>query len=266
MTLRLTPLVDGPEAAETLVFLQGWPDDATLWDPQVAALSGRFRCVRTTLPNFDGTKTTRWGPSTAEIVDALVAMIEEAAPGEKVTLVAHDWGAYWAYRLYAQRPDLVRRFAALDIGAHVEASAKAAIGGVSYQGWLILAFLFGGPIGDWMTRSLAKLIGAPLDRAQINSGMNYPYRNAWRDIGRGEGMPESADEWPRGPVLFVYGKEKPFPFHSKEWLAHVERGGGTIVELPCGHWVSHDPGFQGVLDTWLDETSQGTSVTATEAS
>ena len=38
-------IVDGPESAETIVFLQGWPDDATLWAPQVAALleaDGRY--------------------------------------------------------------------------------------------------------------------------------------------------------------------------------------------------------------------------------
>ena len=266
MTLRLTPTVDGPDGAETIVFLQGWPDDATLWDPQVAALSDRWRCVRTTLPNFDGEKTTRWGPDTAEIVAALVAMIEEVAPGRKVTMVAHDWGAYWGYLLCAQRADLVARFAALDIGAHVEPSAKSMIGGVSYQGWLIVAFFLGGSIGDWMTRALARLIGAPLDAAQINAGMNYPYRNAWSDIRRGASMPESPESWPPGPILFVYGEHKPFPFHSKQWIDYVERGGGSVAGLACGHWVSEDPAFQPLLETWLAQARSESAASDQEAS
>ncbi|MDG2304477.1 MAG: alpha/beta fold hydrolase [Candidatus Binatia bacterium] len=251
MSLRLSPIVQGPEEAETLVFLQGWPDDATLWEPQVAALSDRYRCVRTTMPNFDGRRTARWGHDTDEIVAALAQMIGEVCPGKKVTLIAHDWGCYWAYRLFAERRDLIGGFAALDIAPHVEAGPLAILGVLAYQGWLITAFLLGGPIGDWMTRTLARALGAPMPLAQIHSGMNYPYRNAWRDLPRGRGMPQTKGDWPQGPVLFVYGKRKPFPFHSPEWIDYVEGGGGSVFGLDCGHWVSTDPAFEGILETWL---------------
>lgn len=251
MRCCLRPIVEGPEGAATLVFLQGWPDDATLWDPQVAALSGRYRCVRTTMPNFDGRRFERWGYTTDEIVEALAEMIGQVSPDEKVTLIAHDWGCYWAYRLNAEHPELIGRFAALDIAPHVEPGPAAIVGVIAYQWWLIVAFVLGGPIGDWMTRALAGALGAPLPRAQIHSGMNYPYRNAWRDLARGRGMPQTKDEWPPGPVLFVYGKEKPFPFHSQEWIDYVESGGGTVVGLDCGHWVSTDPAFEQHLETWL---------------
>lgn len=260
MSLRLDPIVEGPEEAETLVFLQGWPDDATLWDPQIAALSDRYRCVRTTMPNFDGRRTSPSGYTTDEIIEALATMIGEVSPEEGVTLIAHDWGCYWAYRLYADHPKLIRRFAALDIAPHVEPGVGAIFGVIAYQGWLIAAFLLGGPIGDGMTRALARALGAPMPSAQIHSAMNYPYRNAWRDLARGAGMPQTEDQWPRGPVLFVYGKKKPFPFHSPEWVEYVQRGGGEVVGLDCGHWVSTDPAFQGLLETWLDSSADQTSI------
>ena len=31
---------------------------------------------------------------------------------------------------------------------------------------------------------------------------------------------------------------KPFPFHSAEWVDHVNRTGGKVVGLDGGHWVS----------------------------
>lgn len=255
MSFHLEPRIDGPESAETLVFIQGWPDDASLWDTHVAALKDRYRCVRLTMPNFDGQQTERWGYRTDEIVDALATLVREVSPDTPVTLILHDWGCFWGHRLHHRHPELVTRVVGIDVAPHVEPSVGAMFGIVAYQWWLIAAFAIGGPVGDGMTRSLAKAIGAPLERDQIHSWMNYPYRNAWWELFSGAGN-ELENYWPECPVLFVYGKEKPFPFHSKKWKEHIESNGGRIVGLDCGHWVPVDPGFLPVLDEWLEESSQ----------
>lgn len=255
MTLRLEPIVDGPDSAETVFFLQGWPDDATLWDQHVASLSSRYRCVRTTMPNYDGRRTARWGYSTDEIVDALVALVREASPDAPVTLVLHDWGCFWGYLLHHRHPELVARVAGLDVAPHVEPSAGAVLGIIAYQWWLVAAFLIGGPIGDAMTRSLAGAMGAPKRRNEITAWMNYPYRNVWRDIFTGRARRATEDYWPRVPLLFVYGRRKPFPFHSAKWLQHVEDNGGTVVGLDCDHWVPRDPRFGAILERWLDDSA-----------
>jgi pimeloyl-ACP methyl ester carboxylesterase len=262
MTLRLEPIVEGPDSGETLVFIQGWPDDATLWNEQVASLAARYRCVRTTMPNFDGRRTARWGYSTEEIVAALAEMVREVSPDAPVTLILHDWGCYWGSILHRRNPDLVARVASLDVAPHVEPSPGAMLGIIAYQWWLIGAFVLGGPIGDWMTRSLAAAMGAPMPSAQINSWMNYPYRNAWRDILSGRAREQTEDYWPAVPLLFVYGKKKPFPFHSKKWVQHVESTGGTVVGLDCGHWVPRDPAFGEILESWLDGRSADSGRTA----
>jgi pimeloyl-ACP methyl ester carboxylesterase len=44
--------VDG-EGPEVIVMVHGWPDTWQLWDPLVATLAPRWRCVRFTLPGFD---------------------------------------------------------------------------------------------------------------------------------------------------------------------------------------------------------------------
>ncbi len=256
--MRLEPILHGPESADTIVFIQGWPDDASVWDEHVARLSPRYRCVRTTLPNFDGRRTARWGYSNDEIVEALAALVREVSPNAAVTLVLHDWGCFWGYRLHHRYPELVARVAGLDIGGHVEPGPGAVLGIMAYQWWLVAAFLIDGAIGDWMTRSMAKAMQAPMPTEKITSWMNYPYRNVWQEIFTGRARDETADYWPRVPLLFVYGRKKPFPFHSRKWIEHIESNGGTALGLDCDHWVQRDPAFAAILDRWLDATQPAT--------
>lgn len=255
MNLHLEAIVGGPDSGATLVFIQGWPDDATLWDEQVRLLSARYRCVRTTMPNFDGRRSTRWGYRTEEIVEALAEMVRRVSPEAPVTLVLHDWGCYWGHLLHHRHPDLVARVAGLDVAPHVEPGPGAMLGIIAYQWWLVAAFVLDGPIGDWMTRWLARAMRAPLPSAQINSWMNYPYRNVWQEILSGRARKQMEGYWPQVPLLFVYGKKKPFPFHSKKWVAHVESTGGKVIGLDCGHWVPRDPAFGGILEGWLEATN-----------
>lgn len=245
-------MIEGPDGGETLVFIQGWPDDATLWDEQVASLATRYRCVRTTMPNFDGRRTARWGYGTEEIVAALAELVRDVSADAPVTLVLHDWGCYWGHLLHHQHPDVIARVAGLDVAPHVEPGLAAILGVIAYQGWLLGAFVVDGPLGDWMTRVLASALGAPLPREQINSWMNYPYRNVWRDIFSGHARRQLDAYWPQVPLLFVYGQRKPFPFHSKKWIEHVEKTGGKVVGLDSGHWVSRHPAFGEILAGWLE--------------
>jgi pimeloyl-ACP methyl ester carboxylesterase len=250
--LHLTPIVDGNESGETLVFVQGWPDDASLWDDALAALRPAYRCVRVTLPNFGGDRTARWGYRTVEIVDALEDLVREAGAGKPVTLVMHDWGCYWGHAVHHRRPDLVGRIVGVDVSPHYRAStARAILGIIAYQWWLLAAFVAGGAIGDWMTRRFARLARAPVDPARVTAWMNYPYRNIWADLLAGRDRELVSGYWPKCPVLFVYGEKKPFPFHSEVWLDHVRRVGGQVVGLPCGHWVPVEPAFVDILRQWL---------------
>ncbi len=85
--------------------------------------------------------------------------------------------------------------------------------------------------------------------------MNYPYRNIWGDLFSGRAKELTRDYWPTCPLLFVYGADKPFPFHTAAWTDHVRRTGGEVVELPSGHWVMRDPAFIPLLRGWLEKTA-----------
>jgi pimeloyl-ACP methyl ester carboxylesterase len=256
--LNLTPVVEGNATGETIVFVQGWPDDASIWDAAVAALRERYRCVRTTFPNFGGDRTARWGFRTVEIVDALEALVRDSGGGKPVTLVLHDWGCYWGHAVHRRRPELVSRVAGVDASPHYRASTvRSVLGIIAYQWWLLAAFALGGSVGDWMTRRLAKLADAPAPPARLTAWMNYPYRNIWADLAAGRDRQLLGDYWPDCPLLFVYGEKKPIPFHSDVWLDHVRKVGGDVVVLPCGHWVPLEPAFVDILRRWLDAHPAG---------
>ena len=260
MTLQLSPIVKGPTGAHTLLFLQGWPDDASVWDEQVAALSARYRCMRVTLPNYRGTKEVRWGYSTGEVVDALAGVLREAASHGPVTLVLHDWGAYWGYLLHGREPARVARVVGLDVAPHIANSPRGLAGIVAYQGLLLTAFLLGGSVGDAMTRWMAARAHAPGDPHTIQAWMNFPYRNFWLDLLTGSVRSRNRDYWPHLPLLFVYGKHKPFQFHSRAWIDHVQASGGEVLALACDHWVQRDPSFTRRLQHWLAETDSRLAV------
>jgi len=253
--LRLTPVVDGNASGETLVFLQGWPDDASLWDAAVARLGDRYRCVRVTLPNFDGERASRWGYRTEEIVDAVVELLRVQAAHGPLTLVMHDWGCYWGHAAHHRVPELVSRIVSVDVAPHLKPTAGAAAYIVGYQGWLLGAFVLGGRTGDWMTRGFARLAGAPRESGRLSAWMNYPYRNIWADLASGRSRALTRGYWPRCPMLFVYGAEKPFAFHGDAWLDHVREVGGEVLALPCGHWVPAEPAFVDALARWLSTSS-----------
>jgi pimeloyl-ACP methyl ester carboxylesterase len=236
------------------VFVQGWPDDSSLWDAQVARLSPRYRCVRMDMPGYGHAPRPRWGVRSEDIIEALASLVREVGRGGPVTLVLHDWGCIWGHAMHARHPELVARVVGLDVAPHFAPSAKAVAGIVAYQSWLAAAFFLGGRIGDRMTRSMARRAGAPMAPERIHAAMNYPYRNVWLDLASGRTRRNDAGYWPELPLLFVYGQDKPFPFHSRAWIEHVQRTGGEVVALDGGHWIPRHPAFTEILAGFLERT------------
>jgi pimeloyl-ACP methyl ester carboxylesterase len=254
----LTPIVEGHAAGDTLFFVQGWPDDHTLWDGLVATLRDHYRCVRVDLPNYAGADYRRWGYSHDEIVEALVRCIREVSPDHPVTLVVHDWGAYWGYWLHNRHPELVARIVGLDIGPDLQPTPREVAMIIAYQWWLVAAFVLGRPVGDWMTRRFAKMVRTPRQGGALSSRVNYPYLYTWRDIVIGRASKVLRGYRPEVPVMFVYGENKPGRFHSDRWLEYLkQRPGNRVVALDgTGHWVTKDSRLNGLVREWLDDSRQ----------
>jgi cis-3-alkyl-4-acyloxetan-2-one decarboxylase len=57
------------------------------------------------------------------------------------------------------------------------------------------------------------------------------------------------------PTLFVFGKRKPFMFHSSRWLALLATSAGSAARgMDAGHWLMKQKPveFNTLVASWLD--------------
>ena len=100
-----------------VVLLHGFPQDSRSWDRVAPLLHARG--YRTLAPDQrgyspDARPRRRRAYRASELNGDIVALIEGAGLGP-VHLVGHDWGAFVAWVLAAQRPDLLRSVSALSV-------------------------------------------------------------------------------------------------------------------------------------------------------
>lgn len=241
---------------ETIVMIHGWPDTYRLWDAQVAGLKERYRCVRFTLPGFDIGKPRR-AYSLDETVEIFRRIVDQVSHDRKVILMLHDWGCVFGYQFYMRHPVMVSRIVGVDIGdvdsEQYVLTAKGKLMLFSYQVWLAAAWRIGGKLGDAMTRSMARTAKAPGDPGSISSHMSYPYYVLW--AGAHGGYKEGALQFkPACPMLYIYGKRKPFMFHSPGWLLELaSRPGSEVLGMDSGHWVMKEQthAFNEAVNYWL---------------
>jgi cis-3-alkyl-4-acyloxetan-2-one decarboxylase len=257
-------LIDGH--GPTVVMMHGWPDSPELWDETVAALCDAYRCVRFALPGYDLSQPRR--PVSVDEMCALVsAVVDAVSPDRPVTLLLHDWGCFFGYEYAARHPHRVSRVVGADIGdtntgAYLKSLTgreKAMIAG--YQVWLAVAWTLGPLLpgmAQRMTRFMARKIGCRTPPERIGWQMNYPYAMQWWGSYGGLRGVARVDRLlgPRLPTLFVFGKRKPFMFHSARWLAQLATTPGCEVHgLDAGHWMmkQRPAEFNATVRAWLDQ-------------
>lgn len=245
------------QGAETIVMLHGWPDTLRLWDGQVRALSGQYRCVRFTLPGFDLAKPRR--PMSLDDTVALIERVVRAAsPDGSVILLQHDWGSVFGNQFALKHPELVSRIVSVDVGDALSPAFAEQLGlgaklmTVYYQVWLALAWWIGGWFGDGMSRMMAKALKCPVEPRAIGSQMNYPYFITW--FGAYGGYRGASPDMASCRTLYIYGTRKPFMFHTRTWLARLEQAPGSkTLAMKTGHWpMCQQPAeFNAAVLDWL---------------
>jgi pimeloyl-ACP methyl ester carboxylesterase len=99
-------VVSGPVDAPPIVFVHGAMMGRAVWQPQVAALSDRYRCISVDQP---GHGTLKARPFTLDVAVANVLdAIDREAGGRPVVLVGLSLGGYVSMTLAGQHPERVR--------------------------------------------------------------------------------------------------------------------------------------------------------------
>lgn len=93
--VRLSVRITGPDDAPTVVCVHGYPDNSSLWDGVVAALSDRFRVVTYDVrgAGASDTPTRRVAYRLDRLAADLAAVVTDVVSDGRVHLLAHDWGA-----------------------------------------------------------------------------------------------------------------------------------------------------------------------------
>jgi len=108
--LTLNVQQGGPEDAEPIVFLHGFPESHRTWRAVAPALARDFRVVAPDQRGFgasdrpEGVEHYR----TERIVEDLIALADALGLG-RFTLVGHDWGGAVAWMAALRHPDRIKR-------------------------------------------------------------------------------------------------------------------------------------------------------------
>lgn len=113
--LEIAYLESGEQHNEVIVFLHGWPDDATTW----LSVRGHFPGYRTIIPFWRGfgetrflsTETLRTG-NPARLAMDIIALLD-AINVKEFVVIGHDWGANVGEALAVGWPERVMKLAQL---------------------------------------------------------------------------------------------------------------------------------------------------------
>jgi pimeloyl-ACP methyl ester carboxylesterase len=100
-------------SGDPLVLLHGWPEHWWCWRKLIPGLAERYRVICPDLRGF-GWSDAPPGGYEKEQLAADVAELLDTMGLHDVRLVGHDWGGVAGFILSVRRPDLVRRYLALN--------------------------------------------------------------------------------------------------------------------------------------------------------
>lgn len=230
------------EGEETLVMIHGYPDSLELWDKQVEYLKQDYSIARFTLPGFElednGERPHYSMKQIRMITDSFIKSLNK----DKVTVLAHDWGAIYAFP-YLNENDLVDRVILFDIGSFGD--EERPVINAKYTFALAVAWTLPEFIGEKLTFYTADKILNITDvdpnktatDLRTDPRMTYPYWHLWRSILSKDLAKASEIKDYGTPFLFLYGKDKKVWFHAKSWESQIQTlNKGQVEAVPGGHW------------------------------
>jgi pimeloyl-ACP methyl ester carboxylesterase len=190
----------GPDDAEVVVLLHGFPQNRHEWAGVTPYLTGAgYRVLAPDQRGYSpGARPKgRRAYLQSNLVADVVAMID-AAHADKVHLVGHDWGAFVAWALTARHPERVRTLTAVSV-PHPKAFAWAMPRGQVLRSWYMAAFQL--PVlperllptrgglsflgGHGLTAAQMRAYVEPLGRDGLTAALNWYRALPWSQREKG---------------------------------------------------------------------------------
>ena len=266
----LTCVIEGATctSAETFVFVHGFPDSPAVFQESATRLAARgHRVIRVALPGFERANAGTLPISFDALIERLYATLSHHdALG--ATLVGHDWGAIFLYRLSERYSNAAGRLVTLEIGA-APAAFTLTLFVLCYHALIIMAYLLGSGLGDRLMRALCRVMRRPPypNAAPPRAQHGWLYRQAWREGSSHGPWPlyyrNAIATWrPQEglPLLFIYGEDGPkrLRFHTPAWRKAISEHtpSSRSVGIPGGHWcfVEQPEIFVNTLNAFVRDT------------
>jgi pimeloyl-ACP methyl ester carboxylesterase len=230
----VTVHVDGA-GDEVIMMIHGWPYDRSLWDAQVTAFSPSYRCVRFTFP-----QRAKGSHTIDEVAQLYADTVQAVNGGRPVILMLSDWGCIFGYQFALRFPELVSRVIGVGIGGSSQLTYRSSL--------------------DWMTRlrlafahrRLQASTGSSRAAREACQSLQLPHVVAW--LRASTPAPGALPFKLRWPMLYIYGKRKPFPFHTRSFEAAVQsKPDSKVIAFRSGHWVMREQpdAFNSAVMGWL---------------
>ncbi len=257
-------IINAPEKdCPLMVFLHGWPDNDTLWQHQIEYFKKNYHCAVFDYSQFATHTPNRLSVSLDDLENAIIEQISSILSDmnkKSFILVAHDWGAYLAYRVQDRLPKQTEKLVTLDVSGNVSSLNIFNMFKVTiYQWYLAFMYMIGDctpRLSNYFTQALARIMRCP-SRDLINTHSNYYYFSFWKNFFTGKWSKVFFDYRPDCPQLFIYAGVSPIKLHTQNWLEHTDkRNDSKVIKMPNHrHWFLLENPEQ--TNTWIEEWLQG---------
>lgn len=231
------------------VFVHGNPETSALWRPLFEELESRGidRPHAVSPPGFGAPVPEGFEPTQTGYRDWLIGALE--ALGGDVDLVGHDWGAGHVYGVLAERPDLLRSWAA-DCAGLVHPDYVWHAGAQAWQtpevGEQAVEGMFGAPVeqraATWASLGIREDIAREIAAAQ-NDEMGRCILALYRSAAQPamQALGERLRTTEKRPGLVLVATEDPYTGTPEMCVSVAEALGARTVRLEGqGHWWMFD--------------------------
>jgi epoxide hydrolase 4 len=251
-------------AGHTLLLLHGIPDCCSGWQPQIDALSGRYRVAAMDLRGVNYSDQPRDAGSyrIAELVTDVAAVIRELGDNP-ITLIGHDWGAILGWWTAALDPGQVSRLAVLSSPHPLCYLAARERGELIYPRGYMEQIVAAVPAAPFDVAALSAWVSDPAARGELARALGRSDPEAMRNYYRVNVPPRGALH--RGapkisvPTLIMYGADDDFiPQRYYDESRKYVAAQCNLVAIPhAGHFIHREAAaaVTAELLKWLDETA-----------